>query len=72
MTKTFVYQVNGVTFETTEAFGKVWEEVLALAKAEHSPIFRQVIIGEEIRNEFLAKGGFLNEKYYSDEKVELF
>lgn len=70
--KLFVYEVNGETFEGNEAFGEAWKKAVALAKAEHCGIFRQVVCGEDIRNEFYAKGIFLNERFYEPDKLYIF
>lgn len=73
MDKLFVYDVNGTDFEDTVAFGAAWVQATALAKAEHCGIFRQVIYGENIRNEFFAKGGiFLAERFYHPDKLYIF
>lgn len=73
MSKLFVYIVNGTTIEDTEAFGQGWKKAVALATEEHTTIERQVIYGNEIRNEFYAKGGcFLAERFYAEEKVKIF
>ena len=34
MTKTFIYNVNGTTFEDTKAFGEAWKAAAAMAKEE--------------------------------------
>jgi len=71
--KDFYYHVNGTEFHDTEAFGKAWKEAVALATAEHMPIERTVVCGSEISYEFFAKGGcFLNERFYSVDKVKIF
>ena len=71
--KRFFYNVNGTEFEDTVAFGDGWKKALALAKKEHTEITRTVIINNDIRYEFFAKGGvFLNDRFYSKDKVEIF
>jgi len=73
MEKMFIYNVNGTTFEDTEAFGKAWKEAKEMAKAEHTFITRQVVKGNEIRNEFYATAGiFLNERFMEKDKVAIF
>jgi len=70
---TFIYNLNGHEVETTEAFGEIWKQVVAIAKADHTEVWRTVVRGEDIRREFYAKGGcFLNEKYYKPEKAKVF
>ena len=73
MSKLFVYIVNGTTIEDTEAFGQGWKNAVALATEEHTSIERQVIRGNEIRNEFYAKAGcFLPERFYDVTSVKIF
>ena len=72
MTKTFIYNVNGTTFEDTKAFGEAWKAAAAMAKEEHAIITRQVINGNDIRNEYYAKGIFLNERFMNDTKAYIF
>lgn len=73
MDKLFVYNVNGTVLEDTEAFGKAWKRAKEIATEEHVGIERQVVCGDSISNEFYAKGGcFLNERFYSAEKVKIF
>lgn len=71
--KKFVYQVNGYEFCGAEAFGDAWREAKEKAAELNAPIFRLVIKGEDVRQEYFAKGGvFLNVKFYSPEKVQNF
>lgn len=68
--KKFIYDVAGVKFEDTEAFGKAWKEAKALAKEKHVAIYRTVI---EERHEVYYKGGIFNStKYATAENVEIF
>ena len=71
---TFIYNVNGTELnETTEAWGKEWQEAKELAKEQKCGIYRLVINGDNVRHEFYAKGGcFLNEKFYKEEKIKIF
>lgn len=70
---TFTYDVNGTTFEDTEAFGQAWEKAIALAEREHGAITRTVVRGESIRHEFFTKGGcFLDDRFYNKDKVKVF
>ena len=71
---TYIYNVNGTDFEDTVAFGDAWKKAVALATETHSVITRTVIKDEtDIRNEFFANGGaFLNERFYSKEKIKVF
>jgi len=73
MTTEFIYMVNGTELYTTEAFGQEWKEAKALAAEAHCGIYRAVIKNGETRYEFYAKGGcFLNERFYTDEKIKIF
>lgn len=73
MNKLFVYEVNGETVEDTEAFGQGWKKAKEIATKEHTYITRQVIKGNDIRNEFYSKGGcFLPEKFFEKDKVMVF
>ena len=73
MSKLFVYIINGTTIEDTEAFGKGWKMAVALATEEHTTIERQVICGNEIRNEFYSKAGcFLPDRFYDEKSVKIF
>lgn len=73
MDKLFVYNVNGTTFETTEAFGQEWKAAKQMAMEEHTIITRQVICGDEITNEFFAQGGiFMKEKFLGELKPYIF
>lgn len=73
MTKEFIYHINGTDIHDTEAFGKGWKEAKAIATANHCMITRTIKKGDKVKNEFFAKSGcFLNEKFYTDEKVEIF
>lgn len=73
MTKTFRYFVNGMVIEDSVAFGDAWKKAVAIAKEKHLPIYRQVIRGEEVSNQFCAIGGaFINEKYFKKESLRIF
>ena len=73
MTKDFYYHVAGTEFHDTIAFGDAWKKAKALAKEKHTTIERRVVRGEDIRHEFLAKGGvFLLTEYYKPEKALVF
>jgi len=62
MEKMFVYNVNGTVLEDTEAFGQAWAKAKEIATNEHTYIARQVVKGNDIRNEVYVKGGvFINE-----------
>lgn len=71
---TFIYIVNGTELkETTEAWGTEWKEAKELAKEQHCGIHRVVIRGEDVRYEFYANGSvFLNERFYTNEKIKIF
>ena len=66
MSKLFVYCVNGSTFEDTTAFGQAWKQAQKMASEEHTFITRQVIYGTVIRNDYYAKGIFLDEKFIDE------
>lgn len=72
MTKDFFYNVNGAEFHDTIAFGKAWKEAKALAIKEHCGITRTVVCGHKYTYEFYAKGAFLNERFYTPEKMYIF
>ena len=73
MEKIFVYEVNGECFEDTEAFGKAWKQAKEVATREHTCITRQVIKGENIRNEYYTKAGFFqNDRFYNKEDAKIF
>ena len=73
MKTAFIYMVNGTELYSEEAFGQEWKEAKTIAREAHCGIYRAVVRGEEIRYEFYAKGGcFLNERFYTDEKIEIF
>lgn len=61
MEKMFVYSVNGSTFEDTVAFGEAWKKAQVQAIEEHTYITRQVIYGNDIRNEIYCRGVFLSD-----------
>jgi hypothetical protein len=70
MTTTFIYKVNGIEIEDTEAFGKGWEKAKELATENHCGITRTVIKTEE---QFFATGGvFLDNKFYHSDKMKIF
>lgn len=53
--KKFIYHVQEVDFEDTEAFGKAWEQAKNLATERHCPIYRTII---EEKNDVFCEGGF--------------
>lgn len=55
--KKFVYQVAGYEFTDTIAFGKAWQEAKAKAAELNTKIYRIVIKGDKIRQEYFADGG---------------
>ena len=55
-----------------ESIGEAWKAAAAMAKEEHAIITRQVINGNDIRNEYYAKGIFLNERFMNDTKAYIF
>ena len=55
--KKFVYQVASFEFSDNVAFGNAWREAKTKAAELGQPIFRLVIKGEEVRQEYFAKSG---------------
>lgn len=72
MVKDFFYNVNGTEFHDVVAFGKAWEEAKALATKKHCGITRTVVRGNKFTHEFYAKGAFLNERFFTPEKLYIF
>lgn len=71
--KKFIYNVNGVNYNDTQAFGDAWRKAFSVAKSTNSKIIRNVITDDEARVEFFAKGGvFLNMRFYEESKVYKF
>lgn len=68
----FIYMTNGYEFEDTEAFGKAWKQAVAMAKENHTAILRKVVRKDEIEFQFYAGGCFLDERFYSPEKIKIF
>lgn len=70
MTTTFIYKVNGIEIEDTEAFGNGWKKAKELAVENHCGITRTVIRVEE---QFYATGGvFLDDRFYQPEEMKIF
>ena len=73
MNKLFIYKVGNLEFAETEPFGQAWKDAIKWAKHYHVGITRTVIDGSNKRKEFFAKGGcFLNERFYTEEKIKIF
>ena len=71
--KKFVYQVAGLEFVDTEAFGVAWKLAKAAASQFHVPVFRLVIKGEEARQEVYYKAGCFNSiKFATSDNVMIF
>jgi hypothetical protein len=71
--KKFVYQVAGLEFVDTEAFGVAWKLAKAAASQFHVPVFRLVIKGEQVRQEVYYKAGCFNSiKFATKENVKIF
>lgn len=71
--KQFIYQVEGLEFADTEAFGKAWKEAKAVATRLHAPVYRLVIDGEKVREEVYFSAGFFNNiKYASKDNIYIF
>ena len=71
--KKFVYQVAGLEFVDTEAFGVAWKLAKAAASQFHVPVFRLVIEGEKVREEVYVKAGcFLRSDLAKRENVAIF
>lgn len=56
MTKKFVYQVAGFEWVDTEPFGWAWREAKSKATELNVKIYRMVIKGDKIRQEYFADG----------------
>jgi len=73
MTKRFIYQVAGLEFVDTEAFGVAWKIVKAAASQFHVPVFRLVIKGNDVKQEVYYKGGCFNSiKFATADNVMIF
>lgn len=73
MTKKFVYQVAGLEFVDTEAFGEAWKMAKAAASQFHVPVFRLVIKGGDVKQEVYYKGGCFNSiKFITSDNVMIF
>jgi hypothetical protein len=71
--KKFVYQVAGLEFVDTEAFGVAWKLAKVAASRFHVPVFRLVIKGEQVRQEVYYKAGCFNSiKFATKENVKIF
>jgi len=64
--KQFIYQVEGLEFSDTEAFGKAWKEAKATAARLHVPVYRLVVDGEKVREEVYYSAGFFNSTKYAN------
>ena len=71
--KKFVYQAAGWEFVDSEAFGQAWREAKAKAAELHTPVYRLVIKGEDVRQEVYYRGGCFNSiKFATEENVMVF
>lgn len=71
--KKFVYQVAGYEFVDVEAFGQAWKDAKAMASKLHTPIFRLVIKGENVKEQVYYKGGCFNSiEFMRDDNVKIF
>lgn len=71
--KQFIYQVNGLVFEDTEAFGEAWKQAKAKATELHCPIFREVIKAGKVRHEVFYNGGVFNSvEFIREDNVKVF
>lgn len=68
----YIYEANGCKFEGYEAWGEAWKNAVAEAKRVQCGIFRQIVSGEKIQNQFFAKGMFLDERVYAQDKLYIF
>lgn len=59
--KLFVYNFNGETYETTEAFDSTYRKMRDNAITNGEPFSRQVINGDKITNEKYVNGIWLDE-----------
>ena len=71
--KQFIYQVNGLEFVDTNAFGKAWQDAKVKATELHCPIFRLVIEGESVKQQVFYKGGLFNSiEFMREDNVKIF
>ena len=56
--KMFVYNFNGIIYETTTAFDDTYRKLKAECVANDEPMSRQVIDGEKIINETYCNGAW--------------
>lgn len=69
MAKKFIYHVQEVDFEDTEAFGKAWEQAKELATEKHCPIYRTII---EEKNDVFCEGGFFLATHLAGPNIKIF
>lgn len=55
--KTFIYNFNGTTYETTEAFDDTYRAMKREAVANGEPFSRQVVTGDKIVNQHYHPAG---------------
>jgi len=71
--KKFVYQVAGLEYVDTEAFGTAWKQAKAEAARLNVAVYRLVIKDENVRQEVYVNGGcFLPVTYAKPENIHLF
>lgn len=59
--KTFIYNFNGIIYETTEAFDNTYRTMKKEAVANGEPFSRQVVDGDKITNEIYRNGIWIAE-----------
>jgi hypothetical protein len=61
--KMFIYNFGGYIYESTTAFDDNYRKLMKEAKANGETVTRQVVNGEEIRNEYYRNGCWLDERF---------
>ena len=71
--KQFIYNVNGIKFADTEAFGEAWKQAKVKAIELHCPIFREVINGDRVKRQVYYTGGLFNSiEFMREDNVKVF
>ncbi len=59
--KTFIYNFNGETYETTTAFDDTYRAMKREAEANGEPFSRQVVDGDKVINQHYSNGIWLDD-----------
>lgn len=57
MSKLFIYNFNGYTYETTVAFDDTYRALMKEAKEKGEPVSRQIVCGGKVTNEVYHSAG---------------